>query len=73
MAGVSLSYVNPTMTYLTFQDRRRAVDVQFFLERRLAFIRRYHATAVAPFQEIVRKIEADEERICEPPHAAQTA
>ncbi len=37
------------------------MEVLWFLKRRTAFIRRYYETAAAPFLEIIRKIDAEEE------------
>lgn len=34
------------------------MDATFFLRRRTRFIRRYFATAIAPVQELQRKIDA---------------
>lgn len=36
------------------------MDVLWFMKQRTAFIRRYYKTAVAPFLEVIRKIEAVE-------------
>jgi hypothetical protein len=44
------------------------MDVQFFLQQRLDFIRRYYASAAAPFLETIRKIE-DEEEPYAPPYS----
>lgn len=44
------------------------MDVLWFLKQRTGFIRRYYETAAAPFLEIIRKIEAEEEPF-EPPYS----
>lgn len=42
------------------------MDVQYFLSRRIDFIRQYYATASAPYVERKRKIEAEEEPFVPP-------
>ena len=44
------------------------MDVLWFLKQRTTFIRRHYKTAGAPFREIIRKIDAEEEPY-EPPHS----
>jgi hypothetical protein len=44
------------------------MDVLWFLQERIKFIRRYYETADAPFREIIGKIES-EEAPYEPPYS----
>ena len=44
------------------------MDVHYFFNRRIAFIRQFYENAITPFVERIRKIEAGEEPF-EPPYS----